>query len=170
MRKGTSAVLLLLLAANLIGPYVFFGYRAVQIKLEMQALIATLPDDELDLIVLTPDSFQQARVDEHEIKVDGKMFDIARTVEKHGDVYVYGVYDEDEDNLLLFLDTVLNNLQQDAASSSPSFSLLTVLQYLPASFAISLHVSESTILADTAYFLTISEYIAVLDSPPPQSV
>jgi hypothetical protein len=168
VRKGISIALLLLLLTNLIGPYTFFAYRAVQIKSQMRTLLATLPDDELELIKLSPEAYRVARVDEHEIKVGGKMFDIARTVEKNGEVFVYGVYDEDEDNLLSFLDAVLNNLQQDAASASPLFSLLTVLQYLPPSFEISLNVFESVIQAHTAYFRASTEYISVLDSPPPQ--
>ncbi len=169
MRRASSIVLLTLLLANLVGPYAFFAYRAVQIKREMRALLTSLPDDDLVLVKLPPEAFRQAQVDEHEIKINGKMFDIARTVEKNGEVFVYGVYDKDEDNLLSFLDAVLNNLQEDAASSSPSFSLLTVLQYLPEAFDYLAGTDALPITAHTAYSGSFTEYTTVLDSPPPQT-
>ena len=57
----------------------------------MHALLATLPDEDLELVILTPAEFKQARVEEHEIKVDGNMFDIARVVEKDSKLYVYAL-------------------------------------------------------------------------------
>lgn len=168
MRRGFSITLLLLVLINLVGPYAYFAYRVVQIKREMRALLTTLPDEELERIILTPEAFKKAQVEEHEIKVEGKMFDVARTREIDGFSHVYGVYDNDEDNLLSFLNAVLNNLQKDSASSPPSFSFFSVLQYLPESFDYTSYADAVTITAYTAYTRTITEYIPVLDSPPPQ--
>ena len=136
----------------------------------MRALLATLPDEELELIILTPEEFKRARVEEHEIKVDGNMFDIARVVEKDSKFYVYGVYDEDEDNLLSLLDAMLNNLQNDSAQTPPSFSLFSVLHFLPVQFDYHLTTLPEKSLSQTYYNKSFVNFISAIDSPPPKSV
>lgn len=136
----------------------------------MRALLTTLPDEDLELIILTPEEFKRARVEEHEIKVDGNMFDIARIVEKDSKLYVYGVYDEDEDNLLSVLDAVLNNLQNDSAQTPPSFSLFSVLHFLPVQFEYNLTSLPERSLSHTYYTTSFFNFIAIIDSPPPRSI
>jgi len=170
VRRIISTVLLTLLLANFGGQYVYFAFRAMQIKREMRALLATLPDQDLELIILTPEEFKRARVEEHEIKVDGNMFDIARVIEKDSKLYVYGVYDEDEDNLLSLLDAVLNNLQNDSAQIPPSFSLFSVLHFLPVQFEYGLTALPEKTSPSTYYNESMINFIALIDSPPPKSV
>ncbi|MBX2961300.1 MAG: hypothetical protein KF687_02240 [Cyclobacteriaceae bacterium] len=170
MRRIISILLLTLLLANFGGQYVYFAFRAMQIKREMHALLATLPDEDLELVILTPAEFKQARVEEHEIKVDGNMFDIARVVEKDSKLYVYGVYDEDEDNLLSLLNAVVNNLQNDSAQTPPSFSFFSVLQYLPVQFDYHLTSLPEKSLSRPYYNKSFVNFISTIDSPPPKSV
>ena len=157
-----------LILTNLVGPYPYFAFRAIQIKKEMRALLATLPDNQLHLIILTKEEFSRARVEENEMKVSDKMFDIARTQEFNGLVHVYGVYDEDEDNLLSFLNAVLTNLQKDVAQAPPSFALFTILNSLPAYF----EIDFSWQLQDKVHFTYYSElpysFVPSIDSPPPR--
>lgn len=134
----------------------------------MRALLATLPDEELELIILTPEEFKQARVEDHEIKVNGSMFDIARVVEKNSILFVYGVYDEDEDNLLSLLNAVLDNLQNDSTQTPPSFSLFSVLQYLPVQFEYSLTSLPEKSFLPTCYTKSFVDFISSIDSPPPR--
>lgn len=134
----------------------------------MRALLATLPDEELELIILTPEEFKQARVEEHEIKVNSNMFDVARVVEKDSKLFVYGVYDEDEDNLLSFLNAVVNNLQNDSAQTPPSISLFSVLHYLPVQFDYNFTPLPGKSLALTFYNTFFVDFISTIDSPPPR--
>lgn len=136
----------------------------------MRALLATLPDEDLELIILTPEEFKRARVEKHEIKVDGNMFDIARIVEKDSKLYVYGVYDEDEDNLLSLLNAVLNNLQDDSTPTPPSISLFSVLHFLPTQFDYSLTALPEKSLRLTYYNKSFVNFVSTIDSPPPKSV
>jgi hypothetical protein len=168
VRRFISILLLALLVANFAGSYVYFAFRAVQIKREMRALLATLPDEELELIILTPEEFERARVEEHEIKVDGNMFDIARVIDKESRLFVYGVYDENEDNLLSFLNAVLNNLQNDPTQTPPSFSLFSVLVYLPAQFEYTLTSIPLKSSWLTFYNKLFVSFISSIDSPPPK--
>jgi hypothetical protein len=168
VRRSISILLLTLLLANFAGSYLYFAFRALQIKREMRALLATLPEEELELIILTPEEFKQARVEDHEIKVNGNMFDIARVVEKESKLFVYGVYDEDEDNLLSFLNAVVSNLQKDSSQTPPSFSLFSLLHYLPVQFDYNLTALPSKSLSPTFYNYSFVDFISVIDSPPPK--
>lgn len=136
----------------------------------MRARLATMPDEELEVVMLTPEVFQQARVEDHEIKVNGSMFDIARVVEKDSLFYVYGVYDEDENNLLSLLDAVLNNLQNDSGQAPPNFSLFSVLYYLPVTFDYHLTALPEKTFSQTVYTKSLVSFISLIDSPPPKSV
>lgn len=168
VRRPISILLLILLLANFAGPYVYFAFRALQIKREMRALLATLPQEELELIILTPKEFKQARVDDHEIKVHGNMFDVARVVEKESKLFVYGVYDEDEDNLLSFLNAIVNNLQNDSTQTPPSISLFSILQYLPVQFEYSFNPLPVKSSSLTFYNKSFVDFISTIDSPPPR--
>ena len=170
MRRFISILLLTLLLVNFASSYLYFAFRALQIKREMRALLATLPEEELALIILTPEEFKQARVEEHEIKVNGNMFDIARVVEKESKLFVYGVFDEDEDNLFAVLNAVLNNLQNDSTQTPPSFSLFSLLHYLPVQFEYSLTSLPAKSSSLTFYKKSSVDFISTIDSPPPKIV
>ncbi len=156
--------------ANLTGSYVYFTVRAFQIKMEMRARLASLPDDQLELIVLSSEEFKRAQVEEHEIRVNGKMFDIARISEDGNQVFVYGIYDEAEDNLLVFLDTVLTNLQHDSQKTPQSISLFGLLQYLPSDSCFDFALGLPTHETQCVYLITSYSYTPSSDSPPPRYV
>ena len=73
----------------------------------MREQLKLLPVEKLEKILLSPEAFENARVDEHEIKIDGRMYDIAR-VQIHGDqVIVYALHDAREDSLLTFISFII---------------------------------------------------------------
>jgi len=167
VRRIFSLFFLLLLLANFAGGYVYFFTRAVQIKRDMRELLKTLPDDELEHIILTPEEFKTARVEDHEIKVNGKMYDIARIETIDETLHVFCVHDEDEDNLLSFLNAILNNIQQDKQQVPHSITQFTSLQYLPVSSNICLNTSATEI--DHSVIYTQSDYelhLPVIIPPP----
>ena len=95
----------------------------------MRLKLRELPADQLTLIMLSQKEYAEAKVEELEIKVDGKMFDIARVDMRYDIVLVYCIHDEAEDNILAFLDKVLvSPLNDDQAESMMQFF---TLNYLP---------------------------------------
>lgn len=96
------------------------------------------------------------------------MFDIARVVEKDSKLFVYGVYDEDEDNLFALLNAVLHNLQNDSSQTPPSFSLFSVLHYLPVQFEYNLTALPSKSISPALYNTSFVDFISAIDSPPPK--
>ena len=135
----------------------------------MRAVLATLPDEELELIILTPEEFKTARVEDHEIKVDRKMYDIARIETVDENLHVYCVHDEDEDNLLSFLDAVLNNIQQDKQPIPHSITQFTSLHYLPVSSNIYLNTSATEIDHCVVYTQPHYELHLPVIIPPPKA-
>ncbi|MDL5048606.1 hypothetical protein QQ054_21565 [Oscillatoria amoena NRMC-F 0135] len=169
MRRFISILLLTLLLANFVGPYSFFAYRAIQIKQQMRGLLATLPDEDLELIILTPVQFKQARVEDHEIRINGHMFDIARVVERNSKLFVYGVYDEDEDSLLAFLDSVLLRLQNDSAQPPASVSAFALLQFIGVEFNFQVLDPQPDCPGETPYLQNKFWVILDRDAPPPRA-
>jgi hypothetical protein len=159
-----------LLLANFTGGYVYFFVRGMQIKRDMHELLKNLPDDELELIILTPEEFKTARVEYHEIKVDGKMYDIARIQTIDEALHVYCVHDEEEDNLLTFLNAVLNNIQNDRQSIPNAIVQFTGLQYLPVDEIVILISKATEITHRVLYTQAGYELLLPITTPPPKSL
>ncbi len=134
----------------------------------MRALLATLPEEELELIVLTPEEFKRSHVEEHEIKVNGNMFDIARIIEKDSKLFVYGVYDDDEDNLLSFLNAVVNNLDNDTNPVPPGVVLFCVWHALHPQFHFVADQPAVQLKYFTAYHAVAYLFNLPIESPPPK--
>ena len=163
-----SVAFLSLIVLNVVGGYFYFWYRAVLIKQEMRLAIQTLPDEKLETLTLTVEEFQKSRIDDHEVKVDGKMYDVARITTDGEWVKIFCVQDKAEDNLLSFLDSFLNRMQNDQNPPGviSSFSLLQFL-HVEFNFQVSIHPVYS--IAETPYqsnyyFIDRSVY-----SPPPRA-
>jgi hypothetical protein len=83
-----------ILFINSTGFYVYYILQLKRIHAEMREQMKHLPADQLDVLHLSYQEFLDARVEEHEVKVKGKMYDIAR-IEQSGDrVTVFGLHDE----------------------------------------------------------------------------
>jgi hypothetical protein len=162
-------VFLALLIANMVGGYMYFVVRAVQIKQEMRTLLKSLPEEDLELLVLSPEEYMAARVDDHEVKVEGKMYDIARVEAKDGLLYVYCIHDEAEDSLLGFLDVVLMRIQNDTTSPPNAISQFSMLQFLATDFDYQCILSTSACVNETPYHFIhyCSEHS--IELPPPRT-
>jgi len=74
----------------------------------MRDQLKLLPSEKLQKIHLTLEEFEKSRVDKHELKIEGRMYDIGR-VQIHGDsIIVYALHDESEDSLLTFISFIIN--------------------------------------------------------------
>jgi hypothetical protein len=94
---------LLLLLVNISGFYGYFIVRLNQLHEESREALKYLPDSELDHFVLSPQEFKKARVNEREVLINGKMYDIARVHTGSEMIEVFALHDEAEDDLLAFI-------------------------------------------------------------------
>lgn len=74
----------------------------------MRERLKLLPSEQLEKIFLSADEFKKCRVDEHEVKVAGRMYDIARLQIRGDSVIVYALHDAREDSVLTFIGFIIN--------------------------------------------------------------
>jgi len=116
---------------------------------------------------LTQEEFKKSRVEDHEVKVNGKMYDIARITVKDNHVLVYALHDEAEDNLLAFLDEMVDRSSNDKKPVPSQLLELLTLQFV----IIEINTPSQTgipIKHLTPYHTTISAVDSGLESPPPR--
>lgn len=151
------------------GCYVYFITRLTAIRIEMREHLKLLPEDQLIRLTLTKEEYRSAKVDDHEVIVNGKMYDIAR-VEQHGNqILVLGIHDEAEDNLLTFLEEMVarstNDKKPIPTQLSQLLTLTFILQTTRKQFDIEYQViHHATVYSEIQYFISRS-----ILTPPPRS-
>lgn len=157
-----------LLVLQVAGCYVYFMVRLSAIRTEKRAELKLLPDSALTVLTLTPAEFKQARVEEHEVKVAGKMYDIARIKLREGLVHVYGIHDEAEDNLLSFLNELVKRSTNDKKPIPEQLVNLLALEFLLEINSLPVNCSQP-ITHQSIYQNVISTVFHNSETPPPRS-
>lgn len=134
----------------------------------MEEQLASAPDEMLDKFVFTEAQYEKANVEAGEVKVNGKMFDVAR-VEKHDDrIVVYALHDKSEDDLISFVEMVMKNSHQGRKNKSRQVLKLISLQYLPSIFTLTELPSPHDVVV-TFVNLRYEPFEPGLHTPPPRS-
>lgn len=127
--RKITLLLLVILLINLIGFYAYFFVRLHEIHESSRAALRHLPKDALTHFIFTAAEFENVKIEEHEIQVNGNMYDIAITEISSGKIHVYARHDAAEDNLLAFVHAIVNRIDQDTKNPGISF-----IQYLNLTF------------------------------------
>jgi hypothetical protein len=168
IKRGLSILVLCLFLAHFAGFYIYFFIQLKQLRSEMRAQLKNLPADQLQCIKLSNEEYKKAKVEEHEVKVDGKMYDIARIQFKADTVFVYGIHDRAEDSLLAFLDKILSLPLKDKSAPNQVLKFTALTFIVPVIFQH--NISRCIIpIEETAYLLSDSTFIQLPDSPPPKA-
>jgi hypothetical protein len=167
IKKGLSVLVLCLFLAHFAGFYIYFFVQLGQVRKEMRAQLKHLPEDHLQLIKLSTADYKKAKVDEHEVKVDGKMYDIARIQVQADSVFVYGVHDKAEDSLLAFLDKILSLPLKDESAPNQVLKFTSLIFIVPVTLQ---HNTSRCVIPviETGYLVSHIEFIPHPDSPPPK--
>jgi hypothetical protein len=120
MKRWMALFLFLLLWVQVAGIYLFFVARLAQVHEESRDRLKEKPLEELERLELTETEYEEARVNDREVKLNGKMYDIGRMEREPGKVILYAEHDVAEDDLLAFVEAIWNNSQQDQ-KPVPSF-------------------------------------------------
>lgn len=167
MKRVTVILFLCLLLIQVGGCYIYFVGRLAAIRTEMREQLKYLPEEQLTRFQFTEAEFKKARVEDHEIKVDGKMYDIARIAEQGNSIIVLALHDEAEDNLLAFLTEMVSRSANDKKPIPIQVEQLLALSFLPAS-GISLQNGFSEINHTTPYFKVCASVFFTQELPPPR--
>jgi hypothetical protein len=166
VKRWFAILFLSFFALNFAGIYLYFAFRLVHIKHEMRAALKTKPEESLTKLVMTEAEFYRSRVEAHEIKVGGRMYDIARIEVNDGNVTVWCLHDEAEDSLLAFLDAVSSRAHQDSKPMPQSIHQFLSLTFLVPQFQFSFF---SAVAAKSTIAYHLPQYavsLAVLNPPP----
>lgn len=166
LKKSLSVVVLSIFLVHFAGFYIYFFVQLRQVRQEMRLKLKAFPEEKLELIKLSAAEYQKAKVEDHEIKVDGKMYDIARVEKQEEQIFVYCVHDAAEDNLLAFLDKILSLPLKDKNIPSDvlQFFSLNYLRTQWSFFTPEFYISQ----AFTPYAETLSQFTSAKITPPPK--
>jgi hypothetical protein len=167
VKRWFAILFLSFFALNFAGIYIYFAFRLVHIRQEMRAALRLTPDDQLTRMELTVDAFYRSRVDENEIQVNGRMYDIARITYQHKKVIVYCLHDEAEDSLLAFLDAVSNRAHQDTIPVPQSIQQFLSLTFLISEFHF-MCLPTATASPEITYLVPAYTTELPVPCPPPQ--
>ncbi len=134
----------------------------------MREHIQTLPNDQLSQFSFSVEVFNRARVDDHELKIDGKMYDIVRVKTEGNQVHVFAMHDASEDSLLGFLDATLKRLEADATQPPGSIMYFTLLAYTPVQIDFQFSSPLISKIIFSEFTLDTPGITLPIDSPPPK--
>lgn len=135
----------------------------------MRAALKDLPREKLEKFSMDEVEFKNVLVDEHEIKVEGRMYDIARIEQDHQLIIIYALHDAAEDDLLSFLDEIAKRPMQDKKSPPSQILQFIALTFLPPSKTILSHRDGKVLELNTVYAFNHSDIARSIESPPPQA-
>jgi hypothetical protein len=168
VRRALAIFILSILLINTAGFYVYYAVQLRQIHTEMRQALRLRPDDQLEVLRLTKKKYAEVRVDEHEVKVNGKMYDIARVKVSDDSVIVYALHDEKEDNLLALMGEIISKPLKDRSSMPVAIvQFLTLLFVQP--HAVTEFFSVKAGIFASEYRFSIQAATPIMESPPPKT-
>jgi len=167
VKKIIGIAFLSMLLLQVGGSYVYFMVRLSGIRSEMREQLKDKPDEQLTLITLTTSEYRKAQVNDHEVMVNEKMYDIARIVVQDDQVLVYALHDEAEDNLLALLHEMVKRSSKDKKPVPSQLIQLLTLQFVIIEHAIP-PLNSTLVEHTTAYTISIPAFTSFIESPPPR--
>jgi predicted nucleic acid-binding protein len=167
VKRLVGIIFLSILLLQVAGSYVYFMVRLAGIREEMREQLKHKPDEQLTLLTLTSEEYRKAKADDHEIDINGKMYDIARMVVLDDRVLVYALHDEAEDNLLALLGEMVKRTSKDKKPVPSQLIQLLTLQFVIIENKISL-LDGVFVNHITSCNITFLSFISGIESPPPR--
>jgi len=167
VKKTIGIVFLSVILMQVAGSYIYFFVRLSGIRHEMRALLKNKPVEQLTLLTLTSEEYRMAKENDHEVKVNGKMYDIARIHVKNNKVLVYALHDEAEDNLLALLNEMVKRSSKDKKPVPSQLIQLLTLQFVNIENKIPA-LARISVVHTTPYHSSFSSFIRGIESPPPR--
>jgi hypothetical protein len=167
VKKGCHLFLLIPVLLHAGGMLLICILLQVNVQLEAFKTLKK-PETHLEKLTLTIDEYRQSRIDEHEVKVNGKMYDVKEKIFHKNHVVLLAFHDVKEENVI----SVIGNCFSGSRSSNkqiPAHVLkLLVSVYTLPGFAVSfleLKVSELLTGCPDGSYHSFSSDTA---SPPPE--
>jgi hypothetical protein len=168
MKRYAAAICFVLMLVNGTVYYLYFSIQQIAIKTEKNRQLKITPISKLDKLEISLQQFEEAKVEENEIRVGGRMFDVAKVIQANDDqLILYGMFDNDEDDLLAFLECLTADDKQGCA---PAFVLSSMHLFfeLPLSEVYKSKNLFQVTVARTLYYYLQTNVTLKTESPPPR--
>lgn len=165
MKRGFAVLFLALFLVNSAGIYLYFTIRVISIRQDMMAELRDTPVERLLRLEIEPSAYREVISGDHEIRIQGRYYDIAHTEKVDGKIIVYCLFDEAESNLTAFLERVVDAEEGDAVPGSVS-QFLQLVYVAPPTIAI-MYVQGPEIKATRAHDAIYTCFLTI-EPPPPR--
>lgn len=153
---------------HFIGFYAYFVVRQAQIRQEMREMIGSLPADQFEIFELEIEEYEKIKVNDHEVRIDGKMYDHSTPKIENGKIILYAKHDKAEDSLIGFINGVVNKAANDSKPVPSVLINFFSLHFIPVNTLEMPQPPESTKIIDGFEVHLLSPHYPVV-SPPPQT-
>jgi hypothetical protein len=167
VKRGVSIFFLMIMMANAAGFYVYYAVRLNQLRHEQVEALKTTPGEKLHILRMSTTGFALSRVDEHEVRVNNKMYDIAWTRISGDSIFVYCLHDEKEDTLFAFLEEIVASPLNNADDLPHVINDFLTLTFIVTDCSIPVIARTSVRAEPTKYSFSTITFRTENDSPPP---
>ena len=166
MKKPFIFTVVIVFCVHLCGYYSYYFFKTVQLHCDR---FERLENKSAEKFRLTKDQFSQALVDDEEIELHGKMFDIIKTVTLDDSVEVYAYRDNEEEQLINFITSVVSFDDQSRGQAPHQVLQFFDLTFLASTF--SFNAIEPIRQSELSNFLSIPYHkiLAGVIKPPPRN-
>jgi hypothetical protein len=167
VKRAYAILIFAILLMNTAGFYVYYAVQLQQIRYEMRQALKLLPDHALEVLTLSIAAYHEAKVEEYEVRVNGKMYDIARISISGDSVKIFCIHDEKEDNLMALLAEIVSKPLEDRRAMPDSILEFLSLVFLQPGNELYFNTTTPETFF-TAYHFSITDVLIFRDSPPPR--
>ena len=167
MKKILAILILSVMCIHLAGFYAYFVVRQNQIRQEMREAIGTLPTQDFQRFVFKKEEYQKVRVNDHEVRINDKMYDHGAPTFEGEMIVLLALHDEAEDSLIsLFKELIESSSQDKKPVPSQLFSFLNLIFITESSlFLPTVDLAAQKICFDSTAPLDV---VLPIPSPPPR--
>jgi len=135
----------------------------------MKESFKSIPEEQLEILKLSEQQYEKSIVEDGEIKVNGRMYDVARISRMNGMVNVHCLHDEKEDNLFALLDElVAKPIKNQNSIPSEIFEFLSLV-FIDTGASPDFSIAESDSEKNKTYHFSSKTILLELTTPPPRS-
>lgn len=150
------------------GFYVYFVFRLEAIHEESKAALFKESASEFERFELSVEAYEDALVEENEIKINDRMYDVAKVKYYHGSVILFARHDAAEDDLLLFIKEVLQNASSDEKPTPGILTSFLSLQFLKSDFP-QFKILDADSITHCTFYLSLFNTLSPIGlTPPPE--
>lgn len=162
-------MLLGILFANSAGFYVYYIVALRTIHSEMRARLRTLPEEQLSRLVLSRETYEASLVEEDEISLNGKMYDIARIIVTKDAVIAYAMHDEKEEDLMALASEIIAKPFKQDRNVTGSVIHFISLTFLPGQQIKTRGTDGESVAHQTNHTLGLRSLFGQPSAPPPRT-